>query len=184
VAAPAPEAPEGWLGTLFAGGRDHTLAAGEALFHAGDPVASMALVLAGRVQLLRPAASGAQVILQNAVPGAVVSEAAAYAAAYHCDARSPQGARVRLIARDTFRTRLRNDPALAEVWAESLARSVQAARLCAEVRSLRTVGARLDAWLGARAELPDKGGWADLAAELGVTPEALYRELARRRVTP
>lgn len=151
------------------------------LFFAGDPVVNMAFVLEGRIQLLRPTASGSQIILQQALPGDVVSEAAAYSAVYHCDAESPQGARVCLIAREVFRSRLRSDPALAELWAGKLAISVQAARLRAEVRSLRTVGARLDAWLGAGAPPPEKGGWNTLAAELGVTPEALYRELARRR---
>lgn len=70
---------------------------------------------------------------------------------------------------------------LAEAWAAHLARSVQAARLRAEIRTLRKVSERVDAWLGEGRALPDKGHWQDLAAELGVTREALYRELARRR---
>lgn len=36
-------------------------------------------------------------------------------------------------------------------------------------------------FLSALAALPDRGRWQDVAAELGVTREALYRELARRR---
>jgi hypothetical protein len=43
------------------------------------------------------------------------------------------------------------------------------------------VAERLDAWLGAEGGLPDRGRWQELAEELGVTREALYRELARRR---
>lgn len=80
-----------------------------------------------------------------------------------------------------FRERLARDPAAAELWAAHLAHAVQGARLRAELRSLRKVGERLDAWLGEGRALPEKGGWQGLAAELGVTPEALYRELARRR---
>jgi len=63
-----------------------------------------------------------------------------------------------------------------------LARSVQAARLRAEIRSLPKVADRLAAWLGEGNALPDKGHWQEVAAELGVTREALYRELARRRM--
>lgn len=170
-----------WVPTLFQGGIERLLEPGTSLFHAGDPVESMALVRTGRIDLVRPTAAGGSVVLQRAGAGDVVSEAAAYSETYHCDALAGIVARVRLISRDLFRARLREDPAVAELWAAQLARSVQAARLRAEVRSLRTVGARLDAWLGARGALPDKGGWHDLAAELGVTPEALYRELARRR---
>ncbi len=52
----------------------------------------------------------------------------------------------------------------------------------AEILSLRTVAARLDAWTAANHDrLPEKGAWKTLAAELATSPEALYRELARRR---
>jgi hypothetical protein len=43
------------------------------------------------------------------------------------------------------------------------------------------VAERLDAWLGGERALQEKGTWQDLAAELGVSREALYRELAKRR---
>ena len=46
---------------------------------------------------------------------------------------------------------------------------------------MKRVSARLDAWLSLR-PLPPKGEWAMLADDLGVTREALYRELARRRI--
>jgi len=55
------------------------------------------------------------------------------------------------------------------------------ARVRAEIRSLPTVAARLDVWLAEGNELPSKGHWQTVAAELSVTREALYRELARRR---
>jgi len=74
------------------------------------------------------------------------------------------------------------NPALAEAWAGHLAREVQATRLRAEILSLHGVAARLGAWLAAHgAALPPRGGWRILAQEIGVTPEALYREIARRR---
>ena len=55
-------------------------------------------------------------------------------------------------------------------------------RARAEIVSLRTVSARVDAWLALHVgELPARGHWRDLAEEISVAPEALYRELARRR---
>ncbi|MFW6077468.1 MAG: Crp/Fnr family transcriptional regulator, partial [Hyphomicrobiales bacterium] len=80
-----------------------------------------------------------------------------------------------------FLSALADDPALAASWSAILARGVQAARLRAEIRSLPKVAERLDAWLGEGNSLPEKGRWQDLAAEIGVTREALYRELSRRR---
>jgi hypothetical protein len=62
-----------------------------------------------------------------------------------------------------------------------LARAVQATWVRSEIRSLPKVAERLDAWLNEGCVLPDKSCWQDVAAELGVTREALYRELARRR---
>jgi len=50
--------------------------------------------------------------------------------------------------------------------------------------SMQTVAERLDAWLAARSgDLPTRGTWRQVSMEIGVTPEALYRELARRRAT-
>jgi len=48
---------------------------------------------------------------------------------------------------------------------------------------LKTVAARLDAWLAFHDnQLPPRGKRVEFAREIGVSPEALYRELARRRV--
>lgn len=76
---------------------------------------------------------------------------------------------------------MRANPAAAQLWAARLARGLQTARLQAEVRTLRTVAARLDAWTEVFPGLPPKGQIQDLAHTLGVTREALYRALARRR---
>ena len=62
-----------------------------------------------------------------------------------------------------------------------LSHEVQATRTRAEILSLRTVAERLSAWLDVQgASRPDRV-WVDVAAEIAVSPEALYRELARRR---
>lgn len=60
---------------------------------------------------------------------------------------------------------------------------VHATRARAALLRLRGVAARPDAWLALTdAGLPPRGELRGLADEIGVTPEALYRELARRRV--
>lgn len=153
----------------------------ENLLLSGDRISHLALVLEGRIVLVRRTLGGADVILQTAEPGDILAEASVYSAQYHCDAEAAAPSLVRLLPVSVFRAALRDDPDLAESWSAHLARSVQAARLRAEIRSLRKVSERVDAWLGEGRNLPEKGRWQELAAELGVTREALYRELARRR---
>ena len=63
--------------------------------------------------------------------------------------------------------------------ATHLASEVQRARARAELLALRTVRERLEGWLAFHGELPARGRWIAVANEIGVTPEALYRELAR-----
>jgi len=160
---------------------DRRLAKGAALFYAGDPVTQVALVREGTVHLLRRTANGTTVILQAAQAGEVVAEASIYSSVYHCGAEAACPSRLAMLCVVRFRAALAANPALAEGWAAHLARSVQKARIRAEIRTLRTVAERLEAWLGEGQEVPDKGHWQNLAAELGVSREALYRELARRR---
>ncbi len=154
---------------------------GEALFHDGDPVRQMGFVLEGMVRLLRHTAGGVPVVLQAAGPGDVIAEASAYSVNYHCGAISHGQTRLIVQPVSVFRAALLADAALAEAWAAQLAHAVQRARTRAELRTLRTVADRLDAWLGENRTLPDRGQWQALAAELGVSREALYRELAVRR---
>ncbi|APO68086.1 hypothetical protein IE4872_CH02476 [Rhizobium gallicum] len=66
-------------------------------------------------------------------------------------------------------------------WASYLSHQLQQARKRAEIATLKTVEARLSAWLAWNGGLmPSKGEWKNLADEIGVSPEALYRELAKR----
>lgn len=170
------------LDRLFDDARRIPQNAGDALFRTGDSVQALYRVACGAMELRRVTPEGAELLLQRAGAGDVVAEASAYSRAYHCDGvvvATPTEVLALPVA--TFRTRLRADPDLAEAWAQALAGSVQAARTRAELRTIRTVKGRLDAWISLGGTLPDKGRYQDLAAELGTTREALYRELARRR---
>ena len=169
------------ISMLFQDARDTGLAAGETLFAAGDDAADIFMVRSGRVHLQRHTTHGALMVLQNAGPGAVVAEASAYSSRYHCDAVAAEESVVAGLPKERFLSALADDPALATSWFALLARSVQAARLRSEIRSLPRVADRLDAWLAEGYALPERGRWQEAAAELGVTREALYRELSRRR---
>jgi CRP-like cAMP-binding protein len=163
---------------------ESALPAGAPLFHAGDKVQVMHLVLHGEAHLVRHQANGAALILQRAGPGTMLAEASLHAERYHCAAIAATALRLRRIPRRVLRAAIAADPALAAAWSAHLAREVQSARLRAEILALRGVAARLDAWLAWHAALPPRGAWRALAGELAVSPEALYREIARRRQAP
>jgi len=157
-------------------------AKGTYLFHQDDPVHVVYRLTDGAVQLRRQQQDGGFVVVQRAQAGGILAEASLFADHYHCDALAVAATRALAIPVATLRARLAASPAGSRAFTTHLAREVQAARLRAEILGLRTVGQRLDAWLAwQHGRLPERGGWVLLAAELGVTPEALYRELARRR---
>jgi CRP-like cAMP-binding protein len=161
--------------------RSRALAAGGHAFHRGDAVSTLFVVAEGRINLLRFSEAGAVIVLQRAGPGDILAEASLFSERYHCDAIAQTLASVLGIPKRRFRGRLRSEPDFAEAWARHLGREIQTMRLRSELLSLKTVAARLDAWLAWHGDVPPKGEWKQLAHEIGVRPEALYREFAKRR---
>lgn len=162
-------------------GREKTFVAGAAVFRLDDPVKWVHLVNEGRIHLVRLDTEGASLILQRAMPGSLLAEASVYAPRYHCDAVAETDAVTWAISRAELRSRLTLDTEFAEAWARHLAHEVQRARLHTQILSRRSVAQRLDAWRTWHGALPPKGEWALLAEQIAVSPEALYRELAKRR---
>ena len=168
---------------LGSDGHDMAVSKGQSLFHVGDEVAALYVVRSGDIHLIRHQADGGTaLILQRAGPGSIVAEASLFSQHYHCDAIAATTACVRALPMRALRDRFGHDQAFAEAWAAHLAHEVQSARFRSEVIAMRTVAARLDAWLQwNHGVIPAKGEWVRIAGQVGVTPEALYRELARRR---
>jgi CRP-like cAMP-binding protein len=162
--------------------RTVALRSGQYLFHLGDPVRAIYFVKLGWVHLIRHQKDGAVLILQKSGPGCILAEASLYSETYHCDAMASGPARLRSFAKADMLLRLHSDPDLADAWARHLALELQKARSHAEILSIKTVTKRLDAWIASdRGGAPRKGEWKMIANEIGISPEALYREMARRR---
>lgn len=160
--------------------RRRELPSGTVLFARGSPVKSMFRVIDGLIELVRHAEDGGILVLQRAGPGAIVAEASLFSTSYHCEAMTRRDSVVESASIMDLRTKLR-DPAFAEIWMEHLSHEVQATRTRAEILSLKTVAQRLSAWMAAYGHSRPDRLWVDVAAEISVSPEALYRELARRR---
>lgn len=161
--------------------KQRQLAAGAFLFHQGDSVEALFVVLAGEVRLIRHQPDGGSITLQRATAGQVLAEASLYVPCYHCHAVAEKAACLHVLPKAVVFARLQSDADFAQQWAAYLAREVQQARLRSEWLSLKTVAARLDGWLNWHGgKLPPKGEWKALAEQLSISPEALYREIAKR----
>jgi CRP-like cAMP-binding protein len=162
--------------------REQRLAAGRALFRLGDPVMSLFLVTAGELRLVRALPDGFQLTLQRAGSTSILAEASLFADRYQCDALAVEDSAVLAVPITKARAVLENDLAVASLLLRHLAGEVHRTRTRAEILSLKSVAARLNAWMAFNGGfLPPKGRWHRVASEIGVTPEALYRELACRR---
>lgn len=159
-----------------------TLDQGTYLFHQGDPVSSVFVVDDGLIELSRHQRDGTLIVLQRATCQMVVAEASVYSETYHCAAVVELPSRIFELPKAAFLKHLREDEEFSNLWAAHLAREVQSARYRSEILSRKTVAERLDGWLAWQGnKLPLKGQWKSIAVQIGVSPEALYREFAKRR---
>ena len=166
---------------LFADAAPVDVVEGGVVFRTGAAVSRMFWIERGEVALLRYGQGGETVPIQRVRDGGLLAEASLFAERYHCDAVALRKTRFRVRPRGDVRGALERDPALLMGFAETVSRALMTSRIRAEIRSLKRVSDRLDLWLAVGNEVPGKGGRRHLADELGVTPEAIYRELARRR---
>jgi len=137
----------------------------------------MFFVIRGEVILERPGLQGFSVILQRTRRG-FVSEASLKSAKYHCRGQVVANAKIVQIPIRQVRDAMDSDPAFAGRWIGMLNKEVKRLRLQCERLSLTKVQDRFVHLLETEGEdgrFPIGGGIKSLAAELGVTHEALYR---------
>jgi CRP-like cAMP-binding protein len=159
------------------------LAPGELLFRQGDPAVAIYKVESGRLRLIRRTVDDHLVILHTARRGEFFAEASLFADAYHCDAVAATPSSIRVYPKQIVMEAMRKDPALAEAFMARLARQLQELRARMELRNIRSARDRVLQYLRLRAGIHGRsiaieGQLQDMAAEIGMTREALYRSLA------
>jgi CRP-like cAMP-binding protein len=165
--------------SLEAGSAVRVLAPGELLFRQGDRASAIYKVENGRLRLIRRTIDDHLVILHTARQGEFFAEASLFAEAYHCDAVAAAQSRVRVYPKAIMMEALRTDPALAEAFMARLARQLQELRARMELRNIRSARERVLQYLKLRGRsIAVEGQLQDIAAEIGITREALYRTLA------
>ena len=173
-----------WLSApVRAAAIERKLKAGEALFRLGDKAAGLCEIVAGRVRLARVDRNGQEAVLHVAGPGETIAEASLFSSAYHCDAIASTPAVVRLYPKKAMLDTFARDPQAAQAFTAMLARQVMTLRARLEQRNIRSVRERLRHYLALNVGADGRtvalrGTLKELAAELGVTHEALYRTLA------
>ncbi len=173
-----------WLpAAVRAASVDRKLKSGEALFRLGDKTAGFCEVIAGRVRLARVDRSGHEIVLHVAGPGETIAEASLFSPAYHCDAIASSDAVVRIYPKSAVLAAFEQDRKAAQAFTATLARQVMNLRTRIEQRNIRSARERVRHFLGVNAgddgrTVSLRGTVKDLAAELGLTHEALYRTLA------
>jgi CRP/FNR family transcriptional regulator, dissimilatory nitrate respiration regulator len=162
---------------------DRKLKAGESLFHLGDKTSGLYEVIAGRVRMTRVDRSGRETVLYVSGAGETFAEASLFSPAYHCDAIASTDALVRVYPKAAVLDAFARDPKAAQAFTGTLAHQLMGLRTRLAQRDIRSARARVRHFLalnsgadGRSVEL--RGTVKDLAGELGLTHEALYRTLA------
>ena len=173
-----------WLPTAIRKrSRVRELEAGEALFRQGDRTFAIFEIERGRLRMIRNTVASHPVVLHTARAGELFAEAALFASTYHCDAVAAAASRVHIYPKRELLAAFRTEPALSERFMALLAHQILALRAQLEERNIRSARERVLHHLALATgpdgrAMPLEGTLMDLAAEIGLTHEALYRTLA------
>ncbi len=163
------------------GERTRTLQAGEFLFRQGDAAKFVFAIERGQLRLERRTFDGRLVPLHLARAGETFAEAALFADRYHCDAVALTDAVVKALPKAALLVELEHSRGHTLVHA--MARQLHVLRQRLELRNVRSARERILLALELRVTDESRtvvldGPLQDLAADLGLTREALYRTLS------
>jgi len=158
-----------------------SLAAGKALFSRGDWAAGLYEVVSGKVRLTLVDLEGRELVLGIACSGDTIAEDALFSPVYLCTAMAMTQAVIRFYHKASLLAEFARNPQAAQSLAARLAQRVMDLGTRLERRNIHSARDRVRHYLAAGAEggtivLPSTV--KDLAGELGLTPETLYRTLS------
>jgi len=158
------------------------LAPGEALFRQGDPTIGIFRVERGRIRLERSTYDGRRITLHTALADHFFAEASLFSSAYQCDAVAIEPSLVRCYPKDAVLAMVKGDPVSATSLLATMAHQLHALRHKLELRSVRSARDRILLTLELQAESDGTVRLSreiqDLAFDLGLTREVVYRTLA------
>lgn len=173
-----------WLPASIQGsGIERTLAAGQMLYGQGDAAVGLYEVVSGKVRQMRIDPEGRDVVVGIACPGDVIAEGALFSSVHDCAATALTKAVVRLYRKAPLLLELERNPRTGLAFMAMLVGQILNLRIRLERRSIQSARDRVLHYLTANAEGTERtvalpSTVKDLAAELGLTHEALYRTLS------
>jgi CRP-like cAMP-binding protein len=176
VALPLPEVLDGLAEVK-------SFAVGATIFRAGTAARCVHFLSDGRVTLSRFGSRGEAVAIHAAQAGEFFGEASLHSDRYHCDAVVVQAAVVASIPSPALRDLLRRDGEFALQWLAIVSRQLRQTRtrverLCLKGAAERVRHLLLTEGVGPCRRYTLRTTVKDLAVELGLSHEALYRTLA------
>ncbi len=153
------------------------------MFRQGEKVTAIYFVETGRLRLERRTFDGRTLVLGTTLSGNFFVEAALFADIFHCDAVATEPSKVCIYPKAAVLNALRADPANAMSFLSLVAHQVIELRHRLEIMKVRSAKERVMLYLDLNAG-PDgrtvdlRSQLQDIASELGLTREVLYRTLA------
>jgi CRP-like cAMP-binding protein len=173
--------PEWLPAKLQQSARSATLNIGEAVFVQGSRPESVDFVQSGEIHLLRYTPGGGNILLHRSC-GGFIAEASIDASNYHCDAIAVSVTTLLRFDREQFKAALDSSADFCKAWRLMLAHEIRRLRSHCERLALHTAQARIAHYIaceGQHGVLELSSTLKSWALELGLSHEALYRELSR-----
>jgi CRP/FNR family transcriptional regulator, dissimilatory nitrate respiration regulator len=166
--------------------RRKVLEASEALFLKGHRATNLFYVEQGSVRLMRTLEDGRAAVMHVARACEWIAESSVFSEVYHCDAFAEVQTKLLSVSKSSLLKQFRADPEKCMQFAEMLAGQLRALRGAHEMVRIRRADERLMRWLQLQASgepptLRIQGTWTQVADELAMTREALYRALSHLR---
>ena len=160
-----------------------SLVAGQTLFREGQQSFTLYEIVDGRVKLAQIDSTGREVVLGFACAGDTIGEASLFSGSYRCDATAVTRTVVRIYHKSDLLTELQRNPKAALGLMARLAHRVIELRTQLERQHMKSARDRIRHYLTAHADTEGRtvilpGTVKDLAAEIGLSHEALYRTLS------
>ena len=156
----------------------------EAIFNQGEKASHIYAVEKGQVKLERPTIEGRSIIMYTAYSGDSFAEAALFSEAYHCNAIAACASVVHFYPKQEILDILLSNPQKFLEFTALLSSQVRSLRSKLELRNILSARDRILQYLlltatPGQSSITIDSSLKDVAMELGLAQETLYRELSQ-----